>query len=566
MNMSAPAPSRVLVVDDDTLLNALFESFLVSKGMGVIVAYSLKDAIAVLSEDAHVDLVLLDHQLGDGFGMDLLSPDMWITYKSTPPVIMVSSNEDPIFLEECFERGVSDYVIKPVNLSLLSLKVRSLLSSVEMHNLITTQKHALENFKREAQREEAVAKFIYEYVLRQNNNDISGVTTWLSSCSSFSGDMTLAKFSPNGSLYFMLADATGHGLSAAITIMPVISIFNSMVSKGFQLQQIVTEINKKVLHDSPADRFVAAIVIELHKEKGEISVWNGGMPTAYWHTDGVVVHEFRSKNMALGILDDNVFDATLDIFPFEETGELFLCSDGLLEQRNADGEPFSMERVISLIGGKSNSLHDSLISSLEIHAGIEGYDDDVSICSLDFSKIFKIKECNGVESSNSYKILTNAAPFSWSMSLTGKNIAECEIPTLSNSYLRSMGFSSIACQKIFLIISEVVSNAIDHGVLKLDSSLKNEAEGFMAYISERESRLKKLTDNDEIEFNLTWFTDNNDPRLLIAMRDSGSGYMSSDITCNKEESLSGRGLGLIKKLSSSVEVVSPGNLINVVLR
>jgi two-component system, HptB-dependent secretion and biofilm response regulator len=308
MTLKKSHTHHILVVDDDVILNGLFCSFLESKGMIAHPVFSLKEAVAFLSVKETIDLVLLDYQLGDGLGMELLEQEVFSDYKKSPPVIMISSNEDPDFLERCFDGGVSDYVIKPVNLSLLSLKVKSLLSSLELHNLVLSQKQELEKYKRDSQREEAIAKFTYEYILRQNNNEIPGVYTWLKSYSSFSGDMTLARLAPNGNLYFMLADATGHGLSAAITIMPVVSIFNSMVSKGFHIQQIVTEINKKVLRDSPDDRFVAAIVIELHREKGELSVWNGGMPTAYWHSDGELLREFASRNMAFGILEDDLFE------------------------------------------------------------------------------------------------------------------------------------------------------------------------------------------------------------------------------------------------------------------
>ena len=300
--------SRILVVDDDEMLNYLFCSFLNSKGLETVSAHNLAEAIQSLSNDSQIDLILLDYQLGDGVGMDLLAPARLVAYKSKPPVIMISANEEPKFLEECFSGGVDDYIIKPVNLSLLALKVSALIKSVAMQKLIKAQNDELEAFKAEAEREEQIAKFTYEYLLRQNSHKYDGVDTWLKSFAAFSGDMMLVKKSPGGNFYFILADATGHGLSAAITIMPVVTIFNSMVTKGFHVQKIVTELNRKLIADTPADRFVAAVVIEINPFRREFNIWNGGMPSALWVNNGKIIHRFQSNHMALGILDEMQFD------------------------------------------------------------------------------------------------------------------------------------------------------------------------------------------------------------------------------------------------------------------
>ena len=131
--------SRILVVDDDELLNNLFCSFLNSKGFETISASGIAEAKFILRGKNSVDLILLDYLLNDGTGMDLLQPDAVATYKDFAPVIMISAHEEPQFLEECFALGVNDYIIKPVNLSLLALKVESLINSSRMQRLIKIQ-------------------------------------------------------------------------------------------------------------------------------------------------------------------------------------------------------------------------------------------------------------------------------------------------------------------------------------------------------------------------------------------------------------------------------------------
>lgn len=559
-------PLCILVVDDDQLLNELLCEFLRSKDLQARSAYSLVEAIQALSSASHnVDLVLLDYELGDGTGLDLLRSLSARDAHAIPPVIMISVNEDPDFLQSCFSCGVADYVIKPINLSLLALKVRALINSVSMQQLISLQNAELARFKQEAEREEAIAKFIYEYLLGQNSQSVEGVNTWLQSSSSFSGDIAMARTSPSGDLYFMLADATGHGLSAAITIMPAVSIFNSMVAKGFHIQPIVTELNKKLSRDTPADRFVAAIIVQVQKDRSELHLWNGGMPTAYWINGGKIQQEFRSRHMALGILDDDQFDANVDTYHFPKNGFLFACTDGLLEERNPTGECFSMQRVVDIIQSNPADLHRQLITALHAHTGRETYSDDVSMCTLTPADMLlgssRLLE-NGMLQG---RFEQGIGHFSWGVELSGRKIAECEMPPLANKFLQYLGIDQNICQIVFLIVSEMVSNAIDHGILRLDSAVKEQADGFEFYFQERERRLKLLTEQDVISLSLEWLPQTGNPALAITVRDSGAGYDPSVLRAHNDDQLSGRGLHLIRSLARSVDIAPPGNLIRAVI-
>ena len=552
---------RILVVDDDLILTDLFCAFLNSRGFETLSAYSLESAEHYLAEENSLDLILLDYQLGDGLGTDLLEKSHHQP-GSMPPVIMISANEDSEFLEACFAKGIADYIIKPVNLSLLALKVRSLINSIRLQRLVAAQKIELEKFKSNTQREEAVAKFTYEYLVTRNSQTCKGIEQYLQSHSSFSGDIAISQVAPSGDLYFLLADATGHGLSAAITIMPLVTVFNSKVAKGFHLQQIVTEINRKLVNDTPADRFVAAIVVELNFTKSEMSVWNGGMPTAYWVDNGKILHRFASRNMALGILDEDMFDADVAIMDLPETGLLFMCSDGLIEQRNAAGEQLGRERLESLLT-QSNSPVRDLQVALEQHAAGQLYDDDISICSLDPAAILADQSSQTIIDKIN-QLHQSIPPFVWNLTMSGQKLAHADLPVMANQFLQYSGMDQKTCQKVFAIITELVVNSIDHGILGLSSDLKQSPEGFMQYFLSREKLLNNLTDEHSVELCLQWQDINGSKKLSISCRDTGPGYNYLEQGSGKNQ-YAGRGLLLVRNLSESVEIFAPGNFIRVIL-
>lgn len=553
---------RILVVDDDELLNHLFCSFLNSKGLDTISVTGLMAAKQVLQTDPAIDLILLDYHLEDGVGMDLLHPTAMATYRSLAPVIMISANEESSFLERCFLSGINDYIIKPVNLSLLALKVEAMIRSVSMQRLISAQNDELERFKYEAEREEQIAKFTYEYLLRRNSHAYQGVDIWLKSFAAFSGDMMLVKKSPGGNLYFILADATGHGLSAAITIMPVVSVFNSMVSKGYHLQQIAIELNHKLIHDTPTDRFVAAILVEMNPVQCELSVWSGGMPPAFWIDGGEIKHEFKSRHMALGIMDEDMFDATVTTVPLPKDGLLLVYSDGLSEQENKDGAAFSVARVRNIVRQNPDNLMLALTSALQEHTGSDAYHDDVSICLVNPELVFAPTLPNDGERGSAQAGKPEINAFSWQLELCGSQLTHCELPPLCHDFLQKMGVDQQRCQRIFTVIAEMVSNALDHGILQLDSRIKEQEDGFLQYFLAREERLKELSEQEFLRIHLHWEPDAEAGSLLIIVEDSGPGYeLSSSNTESSDFSFSGRGLRLIRQLSSQVEIIPPGNQI-----
>ncbi len=562
--LQAELSHTIFVVDDDLFLNELFCHFLQSKGFVTHGAHSLNEAISVIETGKATDLILLDYNLGDGTGLDFLEQLQQISGSEIPPVIMVSTNEDPDFLENCFVAGVTDYVIKPVNLSLLALKVSALIRSVSLQRLISLQNIELARFKQEAEREEAVAKFTYEYLLSHNSKLIDGVNLWLKPSTSFSGDIAIAKISPGGDLFFLLADATGHGLSAAITVMPVVAIFNTMVTKGFDLQPIVIEMNRKLVRDTPHDRFVAAVIIHVEKARNEIHIWNGGMPTAYWIFEGEIVRQFKSRHMALGILEDERFDANAETWRLPEEGIFFACSDGLLEETNKQGESFACERLIDIIQARPDDLQLAIVDALAAHSGKTSYSDDVYICVLTPSRI-PVGRYWLDEKADHGHIEEELSDFFWHIRISGKKLSNCELPPLCNKFLQHIGVKQSFCQVIFLIVSEMVANALDHGILHLDSHLKEEPEGFTRYFQERESRLAKLTSADAIELKLRWEPLTSGAQLVVSVEDTGNGYQFSDRSLQCDDLLSGRGLRMIRNLSSRVEIFPPGNHIEAVI-
>jgi anti-sigma regulatory factor (Ser/Thr protein kinase) len=110
------------------------------------------------------------------------------------------------------------------------------------------------------------------------------------------------------------------------------------------------------------------------------------------------------------------------------------------------------------------------------------------------------------------------------------------------------------------VLAELVNNAVDHGILQIDSSLKNDIEGFSAYLSLRDERIAQLQENDQINIHI--YT-NSTTFIRVTVEDSGAGFCRTE--ASEQQTLSGRGLALLDALCESVERNAKGNLTTISL-
>ena len=115
--------------------------------------------------------------------------------------------------------------------------------------------------------------------------------------------------------------------------------------------------------------------------------------------------------------------------------------------------------------------------------------------------------------------------------------------------------------QVFLILSELLNNALDHGLLGLDSRLKAHPGGFERYIQMRADRLAALSAGSiDIDMGPVWQAERE--LLQLEVKDSGPGFdhaatSQADLTDNT--GFSGRGIGLVRDLCETLEYRGNGN-------
>jgi DNA-binding response OmpR family regulator len=115
---------RILIVEDEKKLNDILQRSLRSEGYVVDGVTTTVDGLNSI-RNYHYDLVILDLHLPDGSGTTLLKQMRGLGFKM--PVLILTARSDLEAKVENFEAGADDFVIKPVAMAELAIRVHALL-------------------------------------------------------------------------------------------------------------------------------------------------------------------------------------------------------------------------------------------------------------------------------------------------------------------------------------------------------------------------------------------------------------------------------------------------------
>ena len=563
----------IVVAEDNALVRKLLHIQLERRGHSVILTENGREAISAF--DTHSpDLMILDVKMPVMDGLEACRAIKGMMESRWVPVLLVSSNTEEQDQVSGLNVGADHYLTKPISFPILEATVQSSQRIAALQRQIEASNEELTACYRRSRIENELAQQMIERIVANAGTEDSRIHQSVRSVEDFSGDVVSTVTLDSGQTYAMLADATGHGLPAAVTLLPAMEIFYQMSQRGYSIGALVRQINRRMRERLPPDHFLAANVILVNPQQRALYMWNGGCPCAYVLSRGEGISQrIHSAYPPLGILDDAEFDDRVQQCHVELTDYVFACSDGLTETRNESGEMFGTRRLEELLqacgGGEGPPAPDAAMSNLIDYAApglrrfrgraLPGDDQSMVALGVEPPPVFDRPQ-HARDATLSRQDGGETAPSGWGfeLELRGMDLRHTEIVPTVNQVLEHLMLDSDTRQRAFVVLTELLNNALDHGVLELNSAHKGDEGGFERYFEERRDRLERL-DQGFIKISVSRNALLEHELLRLMVSDSGSGFDAPiDSVTGDASQFYGRGLQLVNNLADGLRFLDKG--------
>ena len=205
--------------------------------------------------------------------------------------------------------------------------------------------------KQRIQRDLNIARDIQQGLLPRENPEVAGydIAGWNQPADETGGDSFDFLPLDDGSLAITLADATGHGIGAALIMAETRALFRATARQTRDLQRVVSEVNDLLCLDLPDGKFNTAFFGFLAPAEHTVRFLSAGQgPILVYAAATGAVRELETHGLPLGIMPEAEYDATT-VFQLAPGDMLVLLTDGFYEWDRPDGEQFGTERIADLI-------------------------------------------------------------------------------------------------------------------------------------------------------------------------------------------------------------------------
>ncbi len=385
---------KILIVDDNPKNLAIIE-IIISKMLGceVIKAESGCEALNIINSQRDIALVLLDIQMPEIDGFEVLN-----RIKNNPgiqeiPVIMLTGNisvEDKV---KSFNLGAVDYVTKP-------FQKEELIKRIETQIKLKKQFDIINGFRKKMEAELESAKELQLRLLPDfffQSGSISIYSRYIP-CFYIGGDFYDYVELSDKYLAFIIADITGHGLTASLYCAILKTLFRHYDAGKLSSAAAMKHLNNEFCGYLDKYHYITGMYSIIDKISLEICISNSAHhPPLLLRNNKIQTIEIKSENI-IGLTENSDFSEI--IFQLE-TGDRFICfTDGIYEIYNDKTKrSFFIDDLYSLILANIKSPPEIFVEDIVLHIAEiseednkHSFSDDITLLMLNINPFeFNIK-------------------------------------------------------------------------------------------------------------------------------------------------------------------------------
>lgn len=338
--MSAAEPSEdILIVDDERPSRTILALTLEKAGLTCRQAIGGYEALAAIEERLPT-LVLLDYAMPGGLnGAEVCErlrahPDAAVAQL---PVIMLTGMVGDEQEVRCLEAGASDFVTKPVNAAVLQARINTQLRLHALRRQLENQNQELADWRADLERDLEAARATQQTIIPQTLPSLPGwdLAAHYQPVIQVGGDIYDWLKLPDGRMFFWIADATGHGASAALLTALAKLLFRHAAALSASPAEILRLVNADFRASFKGRSMLTAMGVALDPSGGGLTMAGAGHPPLLVVRAAGKLETMPSQCPPLGL--------QADLTPAESELELsaddgfLLFTDGFYDVVAADG-------------------------------------------------------------------------------------------------------------------------------------------------------------------------------------------------------------------------------------
>lgn len=389
-SLARQAGESFLVVDDDEENRGLLTRLLSRNGYECFTAVNGREALDWLARRPF-DLVLLDVQMPEMDGLELLDRLKEDAAWRHIPVIMVSAFTELENTARCIKRGAEDYLPKPFNSTLLLARVSACLEKKRLRDNERAMYQAL------AQSQQALAAELKEAAAH-----VRGLlpAPWKGDpridwryvpSTILGGDAFGYHALDEEHMSVFLLDVCGHGVSAALHSISVMNAIRARSLPGADFHDpasVMRALNRSFQMAEHNNMYFTVWYGVYHRPSRSLAYSSAGHPPAVLVSEddfGPCARKLATGGPIVGMMPDIQFNSARLIMP--EGSRLFIFSDGAYELARPGGGMLTFDEFVDSLaplGSEDDSELDQVLQRARAVRGGETFEDDLSIIEIRF--------------------------------------------------------------------------------------------------------------------------------------------------------------------------------------
>ncbi len=363
--MDKKSDDRILVVDDDATSRKMLVRTLSSAGYDCYESDNGAETLKLVHGE-QPSLLLLDFDMPGLDGAEVLKrmrADRDPAVAQIPAIMLTGhGGEESEVL--CLEAGADDFVTKPINTAVLRARIETQLRLRSMRRQLQQQNEELEEWRNNLERDLAAARLTQQSLIPQKPPALPGweVAAYYRPVIQVGGDIYGWLRMRDGRILFWIADATGHGASAALlTALAKLLFYHGCVEHDAPAA-IMQTVNNDFRSIFGARSFMTAMCVALDPASGRANVVGAGHPPLLIARHDGGADSIASSAPPLGLVERTRFIETIVNL---RRGEAFvLYTDGLFGAANGEKPRLTPEHLAKMIDPSAPSAEALLMSMM----------------------------------------------------------------------------------------------------------------------------------------------------------------------------------------------------------